>query len=381
MTSRWLDGRIEAADAARITTAFLLESAITVPSIKGLLQWSLEPSVSDGFRIRHLRTKEQVRDCIMGAWQTPSLRARELFERFREIPESFFPTTPVDMVVATGPHDSLLAMVRYKNLFRVADKVARRAAQRLLRDISAMLGADSAPAAAPSELSGLPVFALALEEVNRSFLSGRSVFSREDLRVDDAIGAKLVLSESDFDIVEQRLATHPNVLSVTRREHHGNYNDVHLLAEVRCPPREETIDRLRSLDWRAAEKRGLNPRSVVDAIPEYVETGSETFFLEVLLTTMAELVESEFGRGIHEERILRQRLDPIWNGRVATNVLLTTLSVLLLALAPTASIDHVPVKMSGRYLPETALVLLLELFGLDIPRSPLWGPGAEPGVS
>ncbi|NJN63591.1 MAG: hypothetical protein HC882_01095 [Acidobacteria bacterium] len=376
ISASWLEGSVHGRDAEFVTAAFLLESAITGPSITRLLDASLASAGAGPPRVHHLRTKAQVRDCIMRSWKSPSRRARMLFEEYERAPAAFFPKTPVAMIVTTKPDGRLVSMIRYKNLFRVADKVARRAARRLREDVLLDLSRRQNVEAVESALANVTGFDAALAEVSEAFLCGESTFTREDLRVDDAIGAKLVLPECEFEAVERRLASHPDVLSLRRSEHHGIYNDVHLLVEVRCPPKGPTIERLKSMDWSWAPRRGLPRQRLLGAIPEYVETGAGTFFFEILLTTLPELVEAEFGRGLHENRIVRQRLDPIWNGRIATNVLLTSLSMLVLALAPRASVDHLPVRISGRYLPETALVILAEFFGLDVPCTPLWGAGA-----
>ncbi len=380
ISQNWLHGNVDPGDGAFITAAFLLEHAITAPSVTGLLEWTFASHLPGELRFRHVRTKEQVRRSIIRGWTSPTPRARGLFEEFERLPEAFFPTTPVDTIVAIAPDDGLVGMVRFKSLFRIADKVARGAARRLRADVESILLAGT-HGGALSDLASVPGFAAALQEVNQTFLNGRARLSRDDLRVDDAIGAKLILPEEDMEAFEHRLASHPNVLSVQHREHHGPYNDVHLLAEVRCPPGGRTIDSLRAMDWRASAGRGVSAQQLRDAVPQYVETGAKTFFLEVLLTTLPELVESEFGRGLHEERIARQRLDPLWSSRVATNVQLTTLSMLLLALAPTITIEEPPGKMSGRYLPETALGLLAQLFGLGVARSPFWVPEAIPDIS
>ncbi len=376
----WLGGHVDPGDGTFLTTAFLLEPAITAPSVTGLLAWAFAPRLPGDLRLRQLRTKEQVRRCIMRSWASPTPRVRRLFEDFERLPESFFPTTPVDMTVATAPDETLVAMVRFKNLFRIADKVARRAAHRLREETrSALLrGAGNA---ATDDLENAPGFAAALDQVSQAFLEQRLRFSRDDFRVDDAIGVKLIFPEEEFDGFERRLASHPDVLSLRHTEHHGAYNDVHLLAEVRCPPRSRTVARLLSMDWGAAcVRRGLPAHELSDLVPQYVETGAGTFFLEILLTTLPELIESEFGRGLHELRTVRQRLDPLWNDRIPTNVLLTTLAMLLVALAPTVCVTEPPVKLSGRYLPETALGILAQLFGVDVARSPFWMPSAIPGL-
>lgn len=380
ISMNWLDGKTDPGDGVFVSTAFLLENAITAPSVTSILEWAFESHLRGGLRLSRARTKEQVRRFLCNGWRTPTVHARRLFETFAQCPDAFYGTTPVDMLVATGQDDEVLGMVRFKSLWRIADKIARRAASRIRDDVRSLLSEAPQKEFDEAVVEIEPAFADAVEEVSRRFLDGRARFSRDDLRIDDAIGAKLIVDDGECDVIERRLRDHPDVLSLRRSEHHGNYNDVRLVVEIRCPPKSATVDRLRSLDWRIADRRGLTVRTLVDLIPEYVETGADSFFLEILMTTWPELVESEFGRGLHEERIVRMRLDPLSSGRIPTTVHLTSLALLLLSISPSISIKEVPVRLSGRYLPETTLGIVAELFGLDLGSSALFiPPSSVPG--
>ncbi len=66
---------------------------------------------------------------------------------------------------------------------------------------------------------------------------------------------------------------------------------------------------------------------------------------------MDDLVESEFGRCVHEVRILEQRSD--YSGRIAQNASWIIEYMLHLAISPKVSIDELPVKIWGRYLRDT----------------------------
>ena len=86
---------------------------------------------------------------------------------------------------------------------------------------------------------------------------------------------------------------------------------------------------------------------------EYVTTGSRTFSLELILTTIDDLVESEFGLGIHEVRILEQRDRAGYSGRIAQNASWIIEYMLCHAISPTARVDGIPIKIWGRYLRDT----------------------------
>jgi hypothetical protein len=100
-----------------------------------------------------------------------------------------------------------------------------------------------------------------------------------------------------------------------------------------------------------------------------VESGERTFRAEVILTTRADLVESEFGSAIHEARIIEQRQGSPYAGRIASNASFIITYMLMLALSPTiAASEQLPVKMWGRYLPDVYSVAIWRLFGITLGR-------------
>ena len=85
--------------------------------------------------------------------------------------------------------------------------------------------------------------------------------------------------------------------------------------------------------------------------------------MEIILTSYDELMESEFGRSIHELRILRLRERQAYNGHIAHNAGYLIEYLLALASAPVIDVPELPVKMYGRYLPETIVTAKYAPFG------------------
>ena len=97
-------------------------------------------------------------------------------------------------------------------------------------------------------------------------------------------------------------------------------------------------------------------------------SGERSFRAEVILTTRADLVESEFGSAIHEARILEQRQGSPYSGRIASNASFLITYMLMLALSPTIAPAELPVKMWGRYLQDVYSVAIWKLFGITLGR-------------
>lgn len=373
---RWLQGRPEPRDGDFLTLAFLLDPFVTAPLVKDFLRDVVAPD-GDGLKIDHVRTKEDVRRRIADSWPGLTIHGTDLLTEFRRHPERYYPTTPVDLFTVTSDQQDLRAMVRFKSITRIADKVSRRVTRRLEHEIRRRAGSLATDLDhAHAETLGSPLLG-AEQTVCRALAEGEIPLSRSDLVIHDLIGAKLIADAATLERFEERALTHSGVVSVQRTEHRGDYRDTHLVVELRCPVPAVTVGRLLAKDWSHSDSRGLAPDAVLRAIPPYVESAARSFFIEVILTTPEDLVESEFGRGIHEERTERQRDDLRWARQLSTNVALIALSMLLVATGPKTIVPHPPLVLQGRYLPDTIAVLLARLFDLGIDRSPLSVPPVE----
>ncbi|MBP7797393.1 MAG: hypothetical protein KA072_02065 [Thermoanaerobaculaceae bacterium] len=369
---RWLKGQLEPDDGRFLTLAFLIDHAITAPVLAQFLSDLAAPPGAIT-RVDHLRVKGEVRGRIARACACPGSRTRQLLDLFRAYPERFFPTTPVDLFAICGEGDDLAAMVRLKNLGRLADKVSRRATARCEPEIRRRAeGLLSEPRRFGVDL-GDHVLAKAERLVCLDLESGALALTPQDLQIDDLIGLKLIGGSSELERLEAKVAAHPQVVSVRRSEHHGKYTDKRLDVELVRPGTDETVERLLAQKWQPSS-RGLNPDELRRAIPTYVEDSSKTFFVEVILTTWEDLVESEFGRGLHEERTEKQRDGLRRAPQLSANVAMTMMFMLLVAIAPTTEVVRLPFRLSGRYLPDAMMAILGNLFGLEIDRSPLWLP-------
>jgi hypothetical protein len=367
ISTRWLVGHVEPQDARFLSEVFLVEQAITRPTTEEFLREVMKPFTRGSIEFQHLQTKGDVRKTIMRGVKDPSARAEDLFSKYRARSESFFPTTPADVRVVTADGGELISMIRLKRVFRIADKAKRRIVDRLEREIrSAAIGLGADEQFGPQSTAHLT------ERVCQGFSGGSLRFRHEDLRIDDVVGVKLIAEESQLQEIEKAIAVHPEVISVRRSKHTGMYNDVQLDVTLRAPEIGPTIDRLLRLDWSRSAERGVDPEELASDIPGYVETGANSFVVEIILTTPEELVESEFGRGLHENRILRQRFTPKLTSQSATNVGLSALYLMLVAVSPSVKVADVPITMSGRHLPDAIAGSIAHLFGLDLDRSPMW---------
>jgi hypothetical protein len=74
--------------------------------------------------------------------------------------------------------------------------------------------------------------------------------------------------------------------------------------------------------------------------------------VEIICSDAEETLESEIGRCMHEDRIIRQRLGPAYQGHLSQNVEFLLEYLFALPAAPEARLDRLPVRLWERYLPD-----------------------------
>ena len=372
---RWLSDDCRPEDGPFATEVFIFEKLVSTPTGRQFLQ-DINRAIRPGpIASKRIAVKDDLRRAILDASNPSGERAAALFARFLEAPEEFFPGTPSDFILTYGEGGHLLGMVRFKRIRRIAEKASRRIADRLAGSIRAAASswgggrasaerAESCDGLVPKELSQ-ELFDLAERDVGRRFREHRLAFEPRDTRIDDLVGYKFVGTEEELVLIEKAIADHPHVRRVEREVHRGRYNDVNLLVDLELPAPGAIIDRMAGWDWSDAAARGLDEKTLRRDFPSYVESGARTFRAEVILTTFEELVESEFGNAIHEQRVMEQRRSAPYSGRLAQNASFIVEYLLMLAISPTAQVRHLPVKLWGRYLPDVYAQSVWELFRVE----------------
>ena len=391
LATRWFADCPHRGDGRFLTQVTTYENLISAPTVRDLLT-GIRQAVHPGpMSLTRLRSKDELRDAILRACKHPTARETELFDHYRAHPEDYYPGTPSDVILGLREDGGVLGMARIKRLRRIAEKCSRRLADRLAGAIGERARSLAQERAARH---GIPLslllstpeemahdFQEAERIVSRSFRDGVLIFQPEDLHIDDGIGLKFVGTPEELEAMAQAIRNHPCVLACEREEHRGVYNDINLLVDLALPEPGVIVAQARDWNWERHAGKGLTPAELQADFPGFVESGERSIKAEVILTTHADLVESEFGSSIHEARILGQRTGMPYSGRIASNASFLVEYMFMLALAPTTEIGDHPVKMWGRYLPDVYSLAVWKLFGITLGRDQIdhllpWG--AEP---
>ncbi|HSO24487.1 MAG TPA: hypothetical protein VLT81_16410 [Chondromyces sp.] len=359
---RWLADRVEPEDGQVLTEIFAFERAITAPTVRRFVADLCRVHRREDLYLERTTNKDELREAIVAAAAHPTSRVAELIDWYRQLPEEFFPRTPVRMSIVTQRNGRLAAVIRRKRIRRIADKVSRRVAAQLSVEVDAVAGALAAsrprnsgtvitndrPPSAPAGIRGA-----AERLVADRIRSGRITLDPEKQRVDDVIGVKVIARSDELTRIEGALDELDYGWAHDREVHAGAYNGIHYLVDLELPPNEAILDSMRGIDWSFAARRGLAVAELDRCFSAYVDSCSRTFRVELILTTFEDLVESEFGTCIHEQRILDQRDLASDFGRLAQNASSIIEYMLRLATSPTVDIEELPFKIWGRYIRDT----------------------------
>lgn len=372
LTLRWLNDDFHPDDGERITRIFIYESAISAIVIERVLHlmgrfWNTQ------LRTERVRFKHELRERIIASLGVRNLRVDQLADSFHDNPKYFFPYLPIDALIITDETPRLLALGRIKRMTRVAEKVSFRLVEALFKEIQTKARRLAEQRAAQA---GVPLaafvsskeamqddFVRAEEDVAHSFMDRTIHIKAEALTINDIIGFKIIAPQEQLDRIPLLLSDEPGVTVAEIQKHSGNYNAVNLLLDLDLPSADILATRLRGMDWDMAKARGLNPADTQRNVFSYVSGGATSVRIELILTTPEELMEAEFGRSIHELRVLRLRQRQEYNGPLGQNAEYLIEYMLALAASPTVHVPEIPIKMYGRYLPEEIAALKCALHG------------------
>jgi hypothetical protein len=373
LAARWLADRVDPEDGRILSEIFAFERAITAPTVRRFVTDLCRVRKPRGLYLERVASKDATREAIVAAATYPTMRVAELISWYRQLPEEYFPRTPVHMSLITRGNGKLVGMVRRKRIRRIADKVSRRVRAQLLDEITALAASlaasrprgsrlavakDESPAGIPRGVSGA-----AERLVADRIRSGRLTLDPDSQRVDDVIGVKVIGTEDELAAVEAVLDDLEYTWAFHREVHDGSYVGTHYLVDLELPPVESILASMEGVNWSFADGRGLDPADREDSFQKYVVEASRTFRVELILTTFEDLVESEFGDCIHEQRILEQRGLSSTFDRIPTNASSIIEFMLHLAMSPTVRIDELPIKIWGRYVRDTVVHVIQSLDG------------------
>ena len=325
-----------------------------------------------------IRVKGELKDALVKTPAYRNERIDELIRDYRQNPGRFYRETPFHGTLYFSNRScgrvEYIGASRIKRSRRLAEKSARRIIDRLFDKIKQhadKLADDRA------QLLGIPRECLLtapegmveefLEAENRLLQQFRDKSSTEagtkgDLAINDVAGMKVILEEGKRGELTALLDRLPDCEILEEEDHSGRYNATNLTVRFR-PPRDEIAARpLGQGLIDAMGERGYSSDEANRAFVGFVRSGEEDVLLEIILSTYQELLESEIGRSIHEDRIIEQRLCQQYRGPLAVNIQSLLEYLFIFPASRQRELGELPIKLWNRYLPDTLDEILRQLF-------------------
>lgn len=380
ITERWLCGRLEPDDGLRITEILICDGFVVRETVETTAKVLVEMVHDQPFRLEPIRRKGELRDalCRNPLCRTP--RVEELVRFYRSNPDYFYREAPINGVMCLGGTDELLGLFRIKRPKRIAEKAnryianwifgmvqeqARIMAEERAREMNIALEDLLTPA---EEMTR--EFAVAERRIASKFHDSSIRLDRRNLTINDVGGIKLVAEPVRLAWLEEALTGHSAIRIVDKETHQGNYSGTNLILAV--PFDREHICRCYhdSRAWEKYPNRGITEERLRGLMERLLKDVTPSLNLEVILSTFPDLVESELGSSIHEEMILAQRGTARYRGYLPTNVEFLVEYLFAVGFSPKTRIEQLPIKLWGRYLPDTVISDIRQLF--DLPENELF---------
>jgi hypothetical protein len=374
LTQRWLSDRLLPSDGLRITQILICDGFILGETLDSLTRLLLPVFSSGPHRARRLHFKGELRDIIRDSVVTPTPRMMELLEHYRNNREFFYTEVPIDATAYLDSTDRIAAVYRVKRPRRIAEKANRYIANHIFRMVQERAEEMAEERAqqigitleqlltSPEEMER--EFGIAEQMITVAFKEGTASFDRSAVTIHDVGGIKCIADEESLKRAEGLLSEQTGFTLFDRTEHTGNYRARSFTVDL--PWDREQVCR-RFTDTRAWEKyvnRGIQEIELRKGLEHLLRGAEERICIEVTFTTFGDLVESELGRSIHEERIASQRGQTLYTGYVPMNVEFLMEYLFALAVSPRIRIERLPVKLWGRYLPDTISYHIRQLYYL-----------------
>lgn len=323
---------------------------------------------------RPVQHKGELKDALIADPPYRNARIDELIHDYRINPGRFYGETPFHGILYFNRQNGgYLGSSRIKRVRRLAEKSARRIIDKIFDKIKrhADLLADER-----AHLLGIPREKLltAPEDMTDEFLQAENriledlrvkrpiVDAGEKLVINDVAGVKVILEEPEQQRFTVLLGRLPNCKVVEEERHVGRYNATNLIV-CYSPPREKILDR--PLGWgllNIMQARGFSPYEARAAFVEFVDSREEDVHLEIILSTYQEMLESEIGRCIHEDRIIEQRLRQQYRGPLARNIQCLMEYLFTYPTSRQRELGELPIRLWHRYLPDYFDEVLKQLF-------------------
>lgn len=374
MVQRWFCDRLDPSDGLRVTQILICDGFVLGETLDAFTRELLSVFAPESCSARRLHFKGELRDIICQSQEKRNTRSQELIESYRANPDYFYREAPVDGTAYLDSLGRLHAVYRVKRPRRIAEKANRYIANHIFRMVQnrarEMAEERARKLGIPLEKLLTPEadmereFSSAEATIANAFRQGNARFEKPAVTINDVGGIKLIVDEELLSKIEEFFLNHRSIRVFERSQHTGYYRAKSLVVDLPWNKDEVCKRFMETRAWTKYDNRGIPREELQRGIEHLVRDGEPRICVEVTLTTFDDLVESELGVGIHEARIVAQRGQTVYTGHIPMNVEFLVEYLFAVAVSPKVNIERLPVKLWGRYLPDTISYHIRQLYYL-----------------
>ena len=369
ITNRWLSNKLEPEDPLTLTRIITYDSFAAWEMLLFFMDTLLESITGANVNKKKLADKKEFKDFICNANIGDSDRVRQLVSEYRSMSEFFYVGSPFAGFIYYTDSHPIIGISRFKRVKRIAEKASRYASMYLHNQVQAK-GKEIAKQTATSKNHYIDQISYDLllkaeEQVMKRIRTDGISLPVEPMAIKDILGIKIIRNGIGESALEKAISAYPGAKIVEKETHTGRYNAVHYVVELKVDF-DYIAKRFRTnTDGTEYRTRGLPKKGIQKDFKAFMKTGADTIQMDLISTSYEELVESEIGRSMHETRIFRQRQQQSYLGNLPINVEYIIEYLLAVGLSPATRIENIPIKIWGRYLPDTLSYRIRKLYNMS----------------
>jgi hypothetical protein len=380
VAERWLCGLLKPDDGLRLTQILICNGFVLAQTLERVSNILLEMFYEKPFQQELIQFKGQLRDAICRSVRDRNARAEELVRLYETNPEFFYREAPINGALCLDHQNRLLGLYRIKRPRRIAEKANRYVAswifEMVQRRAKEMAKERASKYNIPLEELITPKkqmdreFIAAEKDIAQRFKENDIELDRAALRIHDVGGIKIVAHAEKLSQLKSKLSDHPKIRIIDRESFSGNYQATSLIIEVYWDRQHVCHSYRDQRAWAKYLDRGISETELKKGLEPLLEGAEPTLNIELILSTFPDMVESELGNSLHEERIAAQRDNKVYKGYIPMNVEFLIEYLFAVGGSPHVHIDRLPIKLWGRYLPDTVIDQIRALY--DMPNCELF---------
>ncbi len=370
---RWLVGKLKPHDAYDVKRIINFNTLVLSPILQQLTEEMAQHFYGDEIRKLKAGKKGILKDFLVAHPWHRTTRIEEMISRYRRVPENYYRETPFQGTIYYRKEKTLrrpLAISRTKRIRRIGEKCSRRIiddiygrikhqAEDLAKLRARKLGIDIKQLITPKKQME-EEFKTAEDKIRENINMGRVIFDNSDYIINDIAGIKIIGENNFAKKVNSYLKTRATVVEF--EGHRGGYNATNII--VSWPVDKKQILKILSLPGVREEcaSRGMSVKNLRKDIDEFVNGCEPGINIEIIVTSFAELLESEIGRCMHEDRTMNLRKKMEYTGPLSTNVEYIMIFLFTFCLSSRREIAYLPFNLWTRYMSDYFTKVIYNLY-------------------